>query len=201
VIGSRSCCCRRACSSGRSSTSPGRSRAFSAVTSASSPNRRWQAGPSTPGHSTSESRISRIGSTSIGTSARGWFDEHGDELAELAAAKVELGDRDGKARDRRINDVRRDPPEWVTERLGRRPDDPAAREHWDRAAAHLEDYRHAFGQPPGDELPDRGDYRQRHAWEQVHDAATKALEVHPERPVVERPPPQLHRDIGLDIGR
>ena len=69
------------------------------------------------------------------------------------------------------------------------------------AAAHLDDHRHAFGQPPGEEPPGRGDYRQRHAWEQVHDAATKALEMHPERPVVERPPPQLQRDIGLDIGR
>jgi hypothetical protein len=130
-----------------------------------------------------------------------WLDEHGDELAELAAAKVELHDRDTKARERRINDIRRDPPEWVTERLGPRPDDPNARTHWDRAAAHLDDYRYAFGQPPGDELPRSGDYRQRHAWEQVHDAAAKALDMHPERPVVHRPPRQLHRDIGLDPGR
>ena len=130
-----------------------------------------------------------------------WFDEYGDELVELCASKVDLYDRDGKARDRRIDDIRRDPPEWVTERLGPRPEERTARERWDRAAAHLDDYRHAFGQPPGEEPPGRGDYRQRHAWEQVHDAATKALEMHPERPVVERPPPQLHRDIGLDIGR
>lgn len=130
-----------------------------------------------------------------------WFDRHGDELVEVCAAKLELRDRDGKARERRVDEIRRDLPGWVTERLGSRPDDPAAREQWDRAAAHLDDYRHAFGQPPGDEPPGRGDYRERRAWEQVHQAAAKALEVHPERPVVQRPPPQLHRDIGLDIGR
>ena len=129
-----------------------------------------------------------------------WLDEHGGELIKLCAAKVELHDRDDKARDRRIDNLRGDPPEWVTERLGQRPDDSAAREQWDRAAAHLDDYREAFGQPPGDARP-RGDYRERRAWEQVHGAASRALEVHPERPVVQRRPPQLHRDIGLDIGR
>ena len=83
--------------------------------------------------------------------------------------------------------------------MGPRPNDPPAREQWDRAAAYLDDYRRAFGQPPGDELPGRADYRQRHAWEDVHKAATKALEMHPERPLVERPGPQLDHDIGLGL--
>jgi conjugative relaxase-like TrwC/TraI family protein len=130
-----------------------------------------------------------------------WFDAHGSEFIELAAAKVELRDRDDGSRGRRIDDIRRDPPAWVTERVGPRPDDPTAREQWDRAAAHLDDYRHAFGQPPSQELPDRGDYRQRHAWEDVHKDAAKALEMHPERPLVERPPPELTHDIGLSIDR
>jgi hypothetical protein len=128
-----------------------------------------------------------------------WFQEHGGEFIELTAAKVERHDRDSQARERRINDIRRDPPTWVTERVGPRPDDPAARKQWDRAAAHLDDYRHAFGSPPGDEPPSRGDYRQRHAWEDVHKDAATALEMHPERPLVERPPPEHHRDIGLGI--
>jgi hypothetical protein len=76
---------------------------------------------------------------------------------------------------------------------------PATRKQWDRAAAHLDDYRHAFGNPPGDEPPSRGDYRQRHAWEDVHKDAAKALEMHPERPLAERPPPEHQRDIGLGI--
>ena len=92
-------------------------------------------------------------STSTTTSAQPGSTDHGDEFIELAAAKVELRDRDGQARERRIDDIRRDPPAWVTERLGPRPDDPIAREQWDRAAAHLDDYRHAFGHPPGDEHP------------------------------------------------
>jgi conjugative relaxase-like TrwC/TraI family protein len=130
-----------------------------------------------------------------------WFEEHGDEFIELAAGKVELRDRDDNSRARRIDDIRRDPPAWVTERVGPRPDDPTAREQWDRAAAHLDDYRNAFGQLPGDELPGRADYRQRHAWEDVHKAAAKALEMHPEPPLIERPPPEHHHDIGLGSGR
>jgi hypothetical protein len=128
-----------------------------------------------------------------------WFDEHGSEFIELAAAKIEVGDRNDKSRGRRIDDIRRDPPPWVTARVGRRPDDPTAREQWDRAAAHIDDYRHEFGHPPGNEPPDLGDYRQRDAWKEVHKAAAKALEIHPERLIVERPPPQLDRDIGLGI--
>src|SRR5262249_25006601 len=130
-----------------------------------------------------------------------WFDEHGGEFIDLAAAKMELRDRDDKSRRRRIDDIRRDPPAWVTERVGPRPDDPTAPEPWPRAAAHLEGYRHAFGQPPGDELPDRANYLQRDAWKDVHKDAANALEMHPERPLVERPPPQLSHDLGLDIGR
>ena len=129
-----------------------------------------------------------------------WFDGYGDELIEFAAAKLELHRRDEHARERRINDIRRDPPDWATERLGPRPDDPIARPQWDRAAAHLDDYREAFGHLPPEQPPELRDYRQRHAWEQAHSAATKALELHPERPTVQRPPPQIHRDMGLDLG-
>jgi hypothetical protein len=54
---------------------------------------------------------------------------------------------------------------------------------------------------PGNELPSRGgDYRERRAGEQVHNAAADALDMHPnDRPSSARPP-QLHRDIGLDVG-
>jgi hypothetical protein len=130
-----------------------------------------------------------------------WFDHHGDELSEFAAAKLELHHRAGRGRERRINDIRRDPPGWVTERLGRRPDDPTARTHWDRAAAHLDDFREAFGTLPAAQPPDLRDYLQRHAWEQVHTTAAKALQLHPERPTIQHPPPQIHREIGLDLGR
>jgi hypothetical protein len=130
-----------------------------------------------------------------------WFDRHGDELIDRAAAKLELHHRVEDARERRINNIRRDPPDWISERLGPRPDDPTARTHWDHAAAHLDDYRETFGNLPGEQAPELRDYRQRHAWEQAHRSAAKALELHPERPTVQRPPPQIHHDIGLDLGR
>jgi conjugative relaxase-like TrwC/TraI family protein len=130
-----------------------------------------------------------------------WFQERGGEFIELSAAKVELDHRERQSRERRVNDIRRDPPAWVIERVGSRPHDPTAREQWDRAAAYLDDFRHAFGNPPGDEPPRCSDYRERDAWKEVHKATAKALEMHPERPLVERPPPQLDHDIGLGIGR
>jgi hypothetical protein len=37
------------------------------------------------------------------------------------------------------------------------------------------------------------------AWEDVNKDAAKALEMHPERPLLERPPPEHQRDIGLGI--
>jgi hypothetical protein len=128
-----------------------------------------------------------------------WFDRHGDELAQLAAARLELHDRGAQDREERINDIRRDPPDWVTDRIGPRPDEPAAREHWDRAAAHLDDYREAFGHPPTSERPPRGDHRDRHAWEDVHRSAAKAIVLHPDQPTIQLPP-QLDRDLGLDLG-
>jgi hypothetical protein len=130
-----------------------------------------------------------------------WFHGYGEQLIEPAAAKLELHHRDEQDRERRIKNIRRDPPDWVTDRLGRPPDDPTARMHWDRAAAHLDDYRETFGTLPAEQAPELRDYRQRHAWEQVHSSAAKALKLHPERPTVQRPPPQLHRDIGLDLSR
>ena len=126
-----------------------------------------------------------------------WFDDHGDELVQLTAANLELHDRERKAREGRIDTIRRDPPEWVTDRLGPRPGEATAREQGDRAAAHLDDYRHAFGHPPTNQRPSRGDYRQRDAWNQVHEATTRALEVNPERPAVRHPPPEIQRDVGL----
>jgi hypothetical protein len=108
-----------------------------------------------------------------------WFDRHGDELIEFAAAKLELHHRDDQARERRINNIRRDQPDWITNRLGRRPDVPTARTHWDRAAAHLDDYRQVFGTLPAEQAPALRDYRQRHAWEQVHSSAAKALDSTP----------------------
>ena len=62
-------------------------------------------------------------------------------------------------------------------------------------------YRQAFGTLPAEQASELRDYRQRHAWEQAHSSAAKALELHPERPTVQRPPPQTHRDLGLDLGR
>jgi hypothetical protein len=179
-------------------TGSAHSRESSAGTNASSPNKRWPAGPSAQDYDEQVAKVApRVDADRHERAA--WFEAHGSEFIKLAAAKVELRDRDDESRERRIDDIRRDPPAWVTGRVGPRPDDPTARKHWDRAAGHLDDYRHAFGHPPGHELPDRADYRQRHAWEEIHKNAAKALERHPERPVVERPPPQLSHDIGLSI--
>jgi hypothetical protein len=67
--------------------------------------------------------------------------------------------------------------------------------------AHIDDYREAFGNRTAEQPPEPRDYRQRHAWEQAHSTVTKARELHQERPTVQHPPPEIHRDLGLDLGR
>jgi hypothetical protein len=50
----------------------------------------------------------------------------------------------------------------------------------DRAAAHLSDYQHAYGQPPEPERP-RGGHRRR-AWEEVQRSHADALDRLPDAP-------------------
>jgi hypothetical protein len=42
--------------------------------------------------------------------------------------------------------------------------------------------------------------RERHAWEQAHTSAARALDLHFEHPAVARPPPEIARGIGHGIG-
>ena len=179
-------------------TGSARSRGSSAGTSASSPNKRWPAGPNAPRTTTSRSQSSLRASTPTATSAQP------GSTSTATSSSSSLRQRSSCATATTSPAGAASTTSAATRPLGHPASGSAtrrshAREQWDRAAAHLDDYRHAFGQLPGDELPDRGDYRARHAWEEVHRDAAKALEMHPERPLVERPPPQLFHDIGLSI--
>jgi cytosine/adenosine deaminase-related metal-dependent hydrolase len=109
-----------------------------------------------------------------------WLAVNGDALAELVALEVELTDRENRDRTDRITTTLREQSSMILQRLGPRPDDPAAREAWDLAAAHLSDYQHAYGQPPEDERP-RGGQRRR-AWEEVQRSHADALDRFPDAP-------------------
>jgi hypothetical protein len=126
-----------------------------------------------------------------------WLSANRDALAELVALEAELADRAEDERHARIVATLRQPPDPILQRLGPRPDDPAAREAWDQAAAHLSDYEHAYGQPPEDQPPHGG--QRRRAWEEVQASHADALARSPDAPAdVVTPAPE--HDAGPDLG-
>jgi len=117
-------------------------------------------------------------------------------LAELVALEVELADREDRERTDRITTTLREPPGAILQRLGPRPDEPAAREAWDLAAAHLSDYQHAYGELPEDQPPRGG--RQRRTWEEVQRSHADALERSPDAPA-DATLPAVDVDPGPDL--
>ena len=118
-------------------------------------------------------------------------------MAELVALEVELADREDRERTDRITTTLREPPGTILQRLGPRPDEPAAREAWDLAAAHLSDYQHAYGELPQDQPPPGG--RQRRTWEEVQRSHADALDRLPDAPD-DLTVPTAAPDSGLDLG-
>lgn len=60
-----------------------------------------------------------------------WLLANRDALGELVALETELADRADSERHDRIVATLREPSDPILQRLGPRPDDPAARESWD----------------------------------------------------------------------
>jgi hypothetical protein len=74
-----------------------------------------------------------------------WLDAHRAGLARLAAAETELARRQGVTRSEALRWVTIEPPAYVTNHLGPRPEDPTRRAAWDRAARTIETYRQRLG--------------------------------------------------------
>jgi hypothetical protein len=130
------------------------------------------------------------------TQTDAWLAANGDALCELVAIETELLDRAKHDRQDRVTATLHDPPEPITLRVGARPDDPTAREAWDRAAAHLSDYQDTYGQLPEDQPPHNGSHRR--AWTEVQRSHAEALQRSPHAPGVEIP--AADADLGPDLG-
>ena len=74
-----------------------------------------------------------------------WLEAHRAGLARLAAAETELARRQRVTRGEALRWVTIEPPAYVTDRLGPRPEDPTCRAAWDRAARTIETYRQRPG--------------------------------------------------------
>lgn len=92
-------------------------------------------------------------------------------LLEATAAERELADRRADAHWRATQAATLDPDPAVERTLGPRPEEPALRERWERAAAAHESYRLQYGELPANHdlihLPDR----QAADWNHAHDLA------------------------------
>lgn len=119
-----------------------------------------------------------------------FIEQHELDLSEATTAESELASRRADAHWRATRMAALDPDPAIERELGQRPDEPAARERWERAAAAHESYRLQYG-----ELPDRHDPanlpdRQTADWHHTRQLAERVID-----------PPRLptHADLGPDL--
>lgn len=77
-----------------------------------------------------------------------WLENNEMQIVEATAADRELAIRRADAYWRAIQTVWLDADPKIERRLGERPENPADRERWERAAAAQESYRHLCGELP-----------------------------------------------------
>jgi conjugative relaxase-like TrwC/TraI family protein len=85
-----------------------------------------------------------------------WLEAHRAGLARLAAAETELARRQRVTQAEALRWVTVEPPAYVTDQLGPRPEDPTRRAVWDRAARTIETYRERPGVDVSAEQPGLG---------------------------------------------
>jgi Ti-type conjugative transfer relaxase TraA len=119
-----------------------------------------------------------------------WLEQNEMQLVEATAADRELAIRRADAYWRATQTVALDADPELERRLGERPENPADRERWERAAAAQESYRFQYGDLPdldADKASLSG--RQLHDFKQAIDLAEKFVE-----------PPTPDLDRGPDLG-
>jgi hypothetical protein len=119
-----------------------------------------------------------------------WLEQNEMQVVEATAADRELAIRRADAYWRATQTVALDADPELERRLGERPENPADRERWERAAAAQESYRHQYGELPdldADKASLAG--RQLHDFKQALDLADKFIK-----------PPTPDLDRGPDLG-
>lgn len=135
------------------------------------------------------------------------IDEHGDpdmwtadreaQLSRLADVELELHRRDGVRRAEALRMVTVDPPAYVTDEFGNRPEEPTGRRAWDRGARAIESYRQRYGASIAPDQPGLGDRPTERRVRFAHQAASR--EVNRARVTLDRPAVPAP-EVGLDIG-
>lgn len=119
-----------------------------------------------------------------------WVEQHEITLLEATAAEHELADRRAEAHWRATHAAALDPDPAIERALGERPDEPAARERWERAAAAQESYRLQYGELPGSHDPTGLADRQAADWQHAHELIEKLTATRDIR---------SYADIGPDL--
>ncbi len=127
-----------------------------------------------------------------------WMERHGADAAHLVAIERELAERRVAERAATLRELAVDPPNYVIEAIGPRPDGLAGREEWARAAAELGDYQERFGQVPDLELPPRADPVECAAWDDVREVVVAARNPPPPPPPAPREVPALDPELEID---
>jgi len=120
-----------------------------------------------------------------------WLADNELEVVEAAAADRELAARRADAYWRATRTVSLDVEPEIERQLGERPENPADREQWERAAAAQESYALQYGQLPDPDITDTASLtgRQFDDFKQALDLADKFIN-----------PPTPDLDRGLDLG-
>jgi Ti-type conjugative transfer relaxase TraA len=120
-----------------------------------------------------------------------WLQHNELEIVETAAADRELAARRADAYWRATRTVALDIDPEIERQLGERPENPADREQWERAAAAQESYALQYGQLPDPDITDTASLtgRQFDDFKQALDLAEKFVN-----------PPTPDLDLGPDLG-
>lgn len=127
-----------------------------------------------------------------------WLHQHRAHIARLAAVETELHRRQQITQVEAMRRLTIDPPRYVTDELGPRPDQPTTRRAWDRGSRAIEDYRRTHGRSIPHDRSGLGDRPTDAGHRRAHIAATRQLDhAKIERRAPDAPSPA---DFNLDIG-
>ncbi|MDP8942913.1 MAG: hypothetical protein M3N16_02150 [Actinomycetota bacterium] len=127
-----------------------------------------------------------------------WMERHGADAAHLVAVERELAERRVAERAATLRELAVDPPDYVVEAIGPRPDGLAGRDEWADAAARLEEYRERFGHEPDLELAPSADPVECATWDDLRELVVAAREPPPPPPPAPRELPTLEPELEID---
>ncbi len=127
-----------------------------------------------------------------------WLDDRRDAVSRLAAVETELGRRQHLKRTEALRLVTIDPPPYITQELGPRPEQPTLQRRWDHGARTIESYRQRHGHHLTPDQPGLGTRPVGDRERRAYHAATRRLDD--VKTELGRQPP-ARSPVALDRGR